>query len=255
MPLIKVENLSKTYHNDGVSTAAIRSVSFEIEKGDFVSIMGPSGSGKSTLMHIMGLLDRPTGGKYFLDSEDTSLLEDNELARLRNKKIGFVFQAFNLLPRTTVYENVELPLIYDDHKKKKLSSNEDDISYLSMTNEKKVLAALQAVGLEHRKDYLSNQLSGGEKQRTAIARALVNNPEVIFADEPTGNLDSKSGVGVMEIFEDLNKKGHTVILVTHETITASYAKRIIKILDGRIVRDREVSEKRRTYIESRKKIK
>jgi len=240
-PLIQVVDLSKTYDNEGVKTQALRGVAFNIEKGEFVSIMGPSGSGKSTLMHILGLLDRPTDGKYYLDGQDILSLEDNQLAQLRNKKIGFIFQAFNLLPRTTVFENVELPLIYDKSS--------------GINNRDRVMAALRAVGIENRKDYFSNQLSGGEKQRVAIARALVNDPEVIFADEPTGNLDSKTGVQVMEILEDLNKHGHTIILVTHETITASYAKRIIKLLDGKIVSDKEVSEKRRMYAEKRKKIK
>lgn len=240
-PLIRVVDLSKTYSNEGVSTRAVCDVNFEIEKGEFVSIMGPSGSGKSTLMHILGLLDKPTEGKYFLDGQDVSTLSDNELAQLRNKKIGFVFQAFNLLPRTTVYENVELPLIYDHASDR--------------NNRQKVLSALRAVGIENRKDYMSNQISGGEKQRVAIARALVNDPGVIFADEPTGNLDSKTGVQVMEILEDLNRHGHTIILVTHETITASYAQRIIKILDGKIVSDREVSEEKRVIVEKREKIK
>ena len=240
-PLIRVVDLCKTYDNEGVKTQAVCGVDFTIEKGEFVSIMGPSGSGKSTLMHILGLLDRPSEGKYFLDGQDTSTLEDNKLAELRNKKIGFVFQAFNLLPRTTVFENVELPLVYDRSSGK--------------NNRARVMAALRAVGIENRKDYLSNQLSGGEKQRVAMARALVNDPEVIFADEPTGNLDSKTGVQVMEILEDLNNHGHTIILVTHETITASYAKRIIKILDGKIVSDREVLEKRRLYAEKKKEIK
>jgi len=241
MALIKVVDLSKTYDNEGVKTAALCGVSFNIEKGEFVSIMGPSGSGKSTLMHILGLLDRPSDGKYFLDGEDVSQLEDNALATLRNKKIGFVFQAFNLLPHTTVFENVELPLIYDR------KSNEN--------NRPRVLAALRSVGIENRAEYFSNQLSGGEKQRVAIARALVNDPDVIFADEPTGNLDSKTGVRVMEIFESLNRHGHTIVLVTHETVTASYANRIIKILDGRIVSDRAVSEKKRMAVENKKRIK
>jgi putative ABC transport system ATP-binding protein len=241
MPLIKVTELSKTYDNEGVKTTAICGLSFGIDKGEFVSIMGPSGSGKSTLMHILGLLDRPTGGKYFLDGEDVSALSDNQLAHLRNKKIGFVFQAFNLLPRTTVFENVELPLVYDQ------KSNDN--------NRPRVMKALQSVGIDNRANYFSNQLSGGEKQRVAIARALVNDPEVIFADEPTGNLDSKTGVQVMEIFEALNRRGHTIILVTHETVTASYANRIIKILDGEIVSDRKVSEKKRQLVERRKRIK
>jgi len=241
MSLIKVVDLSKTYDNEGVKTEAVKKVSFNIEKGEFVSIMGPSGSGKSTLMHVLGLLDRPSGGKYFLDGENTSELTDNQLARLRNKKIGFVFQAFNLLPRTTVFENVELPLVYDQ----KANTN----------NSRRVMSALRSVGIENRANYFSNQLSGGEKQRVAIARALVNDPEVIFADEPTGNLDSKTGVQVMEILEGLNRHGHTIILVTHETITASYANRIIKILDGSLVSDRAVSEKKRQLAEQRKKIK
>jgi len=256
-PLIRVINLCKNYENESVNTKALCGVSFEIKKGEFVSIMGPSGSGKSTLMHILGLLDRPTGGKYYLNGQDTSELEENNLATLRNKKIGFVFQAFNLLPKTTVYENVELPLIYDHddffvetHRNASLHGKQVQIS-----NKQKVMAALRAVGIDHRRDYLSNQLSGGEKQRVAIARALVNDPDIIFADEPTGNLDSKTGVAVMEILEKLNNEGHTIILVTHETITASYAKRIIKILDGKIVSDREVSDKRRLYAENRKKIK
>jgi len=241
MSLIKVVNLCKIYDNEGVKTAALCGVSFNIEKGEFVSIMGPSGSGKSTLMHILGLLDRPSDGKYYLDGEDTSTLSDNQLARLRNKKIGFVFQAFNLLPRTTVFENVELPLVYDRQS--------------NAGNRSRVMKALRSVGLENRAEYFSNQLSGGEKQRVAIARALVNDPEVIFADEPTGNLDSKTGVQVMEIFEALNRHGHTIILVTHETVTASYANRIIKILDGKIVSDRAVSEKKRQLAERRKRIK
>lgn len=255
-PLIRVAELCKTYQNEGVSTKALCGVSFNIDKGEFVSIMGPSGSGKSTLMHILGLLDRATEGKYFLNGENTSELEDNDLATLRNKKIGFVFQAFNLLPRTTVYENVELPLIYDRNDFVETHRNESlHRRKMKISNEDKVMSALKSVGIDHRADYFSNQLSGGEKQRVAIARALVNNPEVIFADEPTGNLDSKTGVQVMEILEKLNNEGHTIILVTHETITASYAKRIIKILDGKIVYDREVSEKRRLYAENRKKIK
>jgi len=240
-PLIKVTDLGKTYDNEGMKTEALRGVSFTIKKGELVSIMGPSGSGKSTLMHILGLLDRATSGEYYFDGQNTSGLEDNTLAALRNKKIGFIFQAFNLLPRTTVYDNVELPLIYDANT--------------GTDNKQRVIAALKSVGIDHRADYFSNQLSGGEKQRVAIARALVNDPEVIFADEPTGNLDSKTGVQVMEILDKLNREGHTIILVTHETITASYAKRIIKILDGKIVSDKEISDKKRLLAEKGKKIK
>lgn len=230
MPLLSVHNLSKVYDNEGVQTRALDDVTFPIGKGEFVSIMGPSGSGKSTLMQILGLLDRPTGGEYLLDGRNVAELSDDELARLRNKKIGFVFQAFNLLPKTTVYENVELPLLYDD------KAIED--------NGEKVEAALEAVGMSHRTHYLSNQLSGGEKQRVAIARALVNDPEIIFADEPTGNLDSKSGLQVMRILQNLNRAGHTVILVTHETFTAEHAKRILRMMDGRIVADEPVVNRR-----------
>ena len=230
MSLIAVHNLSKVYENEGVQTKALDSVTFGIEKGEFVSIMGPSGSGKSTLMQILGLLDRLTGGEYFLDGKDVTQFSDDELAKLRNKKVGFVFQAFNLLPKTNVFENVELPLLYDDAPEK--------------SNESKVKAALEAVGMTHRTSYLSNQLSGGEKQRVAIARALVNDPEIIFADEPTGNLDSKSGLQVMRILQDLNAAGHTVILVTHETFTAEHAHRILRMVDGHVVSDEPVLTRR-----------
>lgn len=233
MSIIKVKNLCKTYENEGVATAAVCGVSFSIEKGEFVAIMGPSGSGKSTLMQMLGFLDRPTEGEYFFDGKDTKNFTDDELAKIRNEKIGFVFQAFNLLPRTSVFENVELPLLYDTKREKKEE------------NEKKVTAALKAVSMEHRASYLSSQLSGGEKQRVAIARALVNNPGVIFADEPTGNLDSKSGIQVMEILDELNDAGHTIILVTHETQTAQYAKRILTMKDGALVSDEIVPERRR----------
>ena len=206
-------------------------MSFLIEKGEFISIMGPSGSGKSTLMQILGFLDRATEGKYFFEGLDTTGFLDDELAEIRNRKIGFVFQSFNLLPRTTVFENVELPLLYDNNKNSK-------------NNKERVLKALRAVGMEHRANYFSNQLSGGEKQRVAIARALVNDPEVIFADEPTGNLDSASGLQVMKILQGLNNSGHTVILVTHETYTAEHAKRILYMKDGAIVADDLVKNQR-----------
>jgi putative ABC transport system ATP-binding protein len=228
--LISAQNLSKTYSSEGVETPAVKSLSFEIQQGEFVSIMGPSGSGKSTLMQMLGMLDRPTGGAYLFEGRNVNDYSDDELAVLRNKKIGFVFQSFNLLPRTSVYENVELPLLYDE-------------DHLEMNNEKKILDALEAVGMGHRAQYLSNQLSGGEKQRVAIARALVNNPGVIFADEPTGNLDSKSGLQVMKILQQLNNSGHTVILVTHETYTAQHAKRIIAMKDGEIVGDELVKNR------------
>lgn len=224
MKLIEARNLCKTYESEGIETTAVCGVNFVIEKGEFVSIMGPSGSGKSTLMQILGMLDRATGGEYFFEGKNVKSYTDDELARLRNKKIGFVFQSFNLLPRTSVYENVELPLLYDD-------------DHLEQHNESKIMGALKAVGMEHRVNYLSNQLSGGEKQRVAIARALVNDPEIIFADEPTGNLDSKSGLAVMRILQKLNDSGRTVILVTHETYTAQHAKRILTVKDGSIVGD------------------
>ena len=227
--LIKVQNLKKQYENEEIVTKILHGLSFEIKKGEFVSIMGPSGSGKSTLMHILGLLDRPSSGTYYFENKDVSQLDDDELARLRNEKIGFVFQAFHLLPKTTVLENVILPLTY--------SSNKTNHS----AQAKKVL---ESVGLGHRLNYYSNQISGGEKQRVAIARALVNNPDIVFADEPTGNLDSKSGKQVMKILQDLNNQGKTVILVTHETYTAEHADRIISIKDGLIINGALLDKKR-----------
>ena len=227
MALIEVENLKKDYVNDEVVTQVLRDVSFNINEGEFVAIMGPSGSGKSTLMHILSFLDRPTSGRYKFEGKDTKDFDDNYLATLRNEKVGFVFQSFNLLARTTVLDNVKLPLVYSKRK---------DLDELA---EK----ALASVGLSHRLDYFTNQISGGEKQRVAIARALVNNPAVIFADEPTGNLDSKSGNTVMFILQKLNNSGHTIILVTHETDTANHAKRIIRIKDGNIILDEKVEKR------------
>lgn len=221
--LIQVRNLCKTYENEGVKTPAVCGVSFEVEKGEFVSIMGPSGSGKSTLMQMLGFLDRLTEGEYLFEGRNMETFSDDELAKIRNEKIGFIFQTFNLLPRTTVFENVELPLLYDIHSIK--------------DNTEKVLKALHSVRMEHREKYFSSQLSGGERQRVAAARALVNNPSVIFADEPTGNLDSKSGGQVMKILQELNDAGNTIIMVTHETFTAEHGKRIIKMKDGNIVSD------------------
>lgn len=248
MPLIQCQNLSKTYESEGVSTHAVREVNFSVKKGEFVSIMGPSGSGKSTLMHILGLLDRPTGGQYLFDGEDVTDFNEDRLARFRNKRVGFVFQSFNLLSRTSVFENVELPLLYNLYEKtiinrggfwKRMSGllggNGGD-------NREKVQSALRSVGMEKRMEYKSNQLSGGEKQRVAIARALVNNPDILFADEPTGNLDSRSGLQVMRILQQLNTEGKTVILVTHETYTAEHAKRIIRMRDGQIESDETVSQ-------------
>lgn len=229
--LIEVKNLNKEFKNEEVVTKVLHGLSFKIDKGEFVSIMGPSGSGKSTLMHILGLLDRISSGKYEFKGRNVEKLDDDELARIRNEEIGFIFQAFNLLPRTTVLDNVMLPLSYS----KKIKAKD---------HEKRAEQVLDSVGLKHRLEYHSNQISGGEKQRVAIARALINEPSVIFADEPTGNLDSKSGVQVMEILEDLNEKGNTIILVTHETKTAEYAKRVIKMKDGLIEKDYSVGKRR-----------
>ena len=228
--LIEVENVTKEYSNE-VITKALNGVSFKIRRGEFVAIMGPSGSGKSTLLHILGLLDRPTSGIYRFEGKLTNNLSDDEASRLRNKKMGFVFQNYNLLPRITVLENVKLPLMYSGIKDKYATQ--------------KAFNALDAVGLKNKAFHYPNQLSGGEQQRVAIARALVNNPSIIFADEPTGNLDSKSGERILKIFQDLNQKGHTIILVTHETLTAQIAERIIKLKDGKIISDEPVTNRKK----------
>ncbi|MCH8741759.1 ABC transporter ATP-binding protein [Patescibacteria group bacterium] len=232
MPLIKVKNIEKVYIDDGVKTPALAGVSLEIQKGEFVAVMGPSGSGKSTLLHILGFLDRPTKGEYRFEGRSIDEYSDDELAKVRNKRMGFVFQAFNLLPRTTVLENVKLPLLYTDIP----DQEQDEIA-------KKVI---EVVGLTERLYHESSQLSGGERQRLAIARAFVNNPSVIFADEPTGNLDSKSGGQIMEFIEKLHAKGHTIILITHETYISEYAERIIRLKDGFIESDEKVSRRRYT---------
>jgi putative ABC transport system ATP-binding protein len=228
--LIELKDIKKEFHTDEVVTKVLHGLSFTIDKGDFISIMGPSGSGKSTLMHILGMLDRLSSGKYLFENKNVNKLNDDQLALLRNKKIGFVFQSFNLLSRTTVLDNVKLPLLY---------SGRNDIDY-----NHQAIKVLKSVGLGHRLQYYTNQISGGEKQRVAIARALVNDPSIIFADEPTGNLDSKSGTQVMKILQELNKQGKTIILVTHETFTSEHAKRIIMIKDGLIESDKVVKHRR-----------
>lgn len=227
--LLTIKNLTKTYVSGELETKVLKDLSFKVNVGEFISIMGPSGSGKSTLMHILGLLERSSTGLYEFADQDVSVLTDEELAGLRNKEIGFVFQAFNLLARTSVIDNVKLPLIYSPNKKKM---------------DERAKAVLESVGLGHRLNYYTNQISGGEKQRVAIARALVNGPALIFADEPTGNLDSKSGVQVMKILQDLHAQGKTIILVTHETYTAEHAERIIRMHDGKIVSDDRVQNRR-----------
>jgi putative ABC transport system ATP-binding protein len=230
--LIELKNIIKNYDNGGVITRVLHDVNLSVEEGEFIAIMGPSGSGKSTLMHTIGFLDRPTEGDYFFDGENTKDFNDDELAHIRNERIGFVFQSFNLLPRTSVLDNVMLPLSYGKEKK---------------GHESKAKKALEAVGLGERLHYMSNQISGGQKQRVAIARALVCDPKVIFADEPTGNLDSKSGSIVMHILEHLNKEGRTIILVTHDMNVALHAKRIVTIRDGEIVGDESVDPKERIH--------
>lgn len=225
MALLKTDKLRKIYATEDATTVALQSISLSIPEGQFVAIMGPSGSGKSTLLHLLGLLDHPTSGQYLLNGHDSTTLTENELAQLRNETIGFIFQAFNLLPRTTVYDNVLLPLRYSAVPRSQWKQRAE--------------AVLESVGLTHRLHHTTAQLSGGEKQRVAIARALINNPKLILADEPTGNLDSVSGQHVMETIDQLHKKGHTIVVITHETPTASYAQRIVRLKDGEIIADEE----------------
>ena len=221
--MIELSDVSKIYGEGEARTVALRKATLKIKEGEFVSIVGPSGSGKSTLLHIMGLLDRQTEGVYKFEGKDTKKFSDDELSEIRNKKMGFIFQMFNLLPKMTALENVELPLIYSDVPEK----------------ERKEIAkkALEEVGISHRMSFYPNQMSGGEQQRVAIARAIVNQPSVIFADEPTGNLDSKSGQIIMDLLKKLNEEGKTVVLVTHEKYTAETANRIVSMRDGEIVED------------------
>ncbi|HLF19296.1 MAG TPA: ABC transporter ATP-binding protein [Bacteroidota bacterium] len=227
--MIQLKNISKIYGvNGSQQVKALDNASLTIEKGEFVAIIGASGSGKSTMMNILGLLDRPTSGEYDLEGTEVSTLTDDEQAKIRNGKIGFVFQKFHLLPKTTAVENVELPLIYSDRK---------DIRNLARE-------ALGKVGLSNRSSHRTNELSGGQQQRVAIARALVNEPEVILADEPTGNLDSKSGLEVVGVFQDLNRSGKTIILITHSSDVAEHANRVIRIHDGKITEDYRVEHPR-----------
>ena len=236
-PLIQLDDLYKDYTSADVPVRAIRGVSLKVERGEFVAIMGASGSGKSTLMNILGCLDTPTSGKYLLDGDDVSTLDRDELADLRNLKLGFVFQGFNLLSRTTALENVELPLICGARRRKVKNVRE-----LAMQR-------LAQVGLAERAGHFPNQLSGGQQQRVAIARALVNEPEVILADEPTGNLDSKTSLEIVNIFQELNDAGLTVIMVTHELYMARFCKRILVIRDGLLVRDDAVADRLRAPAE------
>ena len=229
--VVKLVDVHKTYHTGDVDVHAVRGVSLEIQRGEFVALMGASGSGKSTLMNILGCLDRPTSGRYVLDDADVSVLDRDQLADIRNHKLGFVFQSFNLLPRTSARENVELPLLYGTR---------------NLTNAQlhdKADAVLASVGLAGREDHHPSQLSGGQQQRVAIARALVNDPEVVLADEPTGNLDSRTSVEIMGIFQQLNERGITIIMVTHEADIASYARRNVVMRDGLILKDFNVTQR------------
>ena len=223
--------MRKVYQTGAVETVALHDVSFHIQKGEFVAIMGPSGSGKSTLMHILGALDTPTSGTYILDGEEVSKLTDDELADIRNRKIGFIFQAFNLLPRTSALKNVMLPMAYAGVPKAE--------------REEKARKYLQMVGLGDRMDHTANQLSGGQMQRVAIARSLVMNPAILLADEPTGNIASTQAGEIMAIFQDLNDQGHTIVMITHESDIAEHAKRIIHVKDGKIVKDGNEHQQRK----------
>src|SRR5512133_2981324 len=228
--IIQIKGLRKDYHIGEVTVHALRGVDMEINEGEFVAVMGVSGSGKSTMLNILGCLDIPTKGDYFLDGVNIKSLSKDELARLRNSKLGFVFQAYNLLPRTTALENVELPLFYNSKVKSK-------------EREERAIRALEAVGLADRMHHMPNQLSGGQQQRVAIARSLVNNPVLILADEPTGNLDTRTSIEIMDLFQELNEKGRTIVFVTHEPDIAKYATRNVIFRDGRIQKEFMVSER------------
>jgi len=229
--VVRLTDVHKTYRTGDVEVYAVRGVSLEIQSGEFVALMGASGSGKSTLMNILGCLDRPTSGRYLLDDADVSVLDRDQLADIRNHKLGFVFQSFNLLPRTSARENVELPLLYGVHRLTKAQLRE------------KADSVLASVGLAGREDHHPSQLSGGQQQRVAIARALVNDPEVVLADEPTGNLDSRTSVEIMGIFQQLNQRGITIIMVTHEQDIAAYARRNVVMRDGLILKDFDVTKR------------
>jgi putative ABC transport system ATP-binding protein len=228
--IIEIRNLRKDYHIGEVTVHALRGVDLKITKGEFVAIMGASGSGKSTMLNILGCLDKPTSGEYFLDGINVATMEKDAIAKLRNSKLGFVFQAYNLLARTTALENVELPLFYNP----KIKSKE---------RKEAALSALEAVGLQDRMHHMPNQLSGGQQQRVAIARSLVNNPVLILADEPTGNLDTRTSFEIMELFQDLNEKGRTIVYVTHEPDIAKFATRNVMFRDGKISRENYVTDR------------
>ena len=227
--MVKAEHIVKTYRKDGAEPVEVlKDISFHVAAGEFVAIRGSSGAGKSTLLNIIGCLDKPSDGVFELDKVDVAPLSDNALSELRNRKIGFIFQSFNLLSRTTAQENVELPLLYSE---------------LDVPKDAAV-QALEAVGLAHRKDHFPNELSGGEQQRVAIARALINDPALILADEPTGNLDSKVGLEIMTILQTLHRNGRTIIMVTHDPVIAEHADRVVEVQDGRIVKDEKIAEPR-----------
>ncbi len=235
--VIKLEDVRKTYHTGEVEVHAVRGVTLEIGAGEFVALMGASGSGKSTMMNTLGCLDRPTAGKYFLDGIDVSKLDRNELADIRNQKIGFVFQGFNLLSRTSALENVELPMLYQRQRVSGASQRE------------RALKALEVVGLSDRAGHTSSQLSGGQQQRVAIARALSNQPALLLADEPTGNLDSRTSIEIMGVFQKLNEQGMTIVMVTHELDIAQFTRRMVVMRDGKVVGDTPVANRLRAESE------